>query len=272
MSPDGALLAVHAHDTDSPNGELWILDVNRGTRSRIDDGTTHDDWPIWSPDGKRLAVASGTGGRGGLSLLTVGANPLRDQLTTELVPIQLTDWSSDGKWLLYNNQFDQVRGSDIWALPLSGDRKPLPLVQTARDERGGKLSPDGKWLAYTSNESGRPEVYLQAFPPDGRKIVVSANGASSARWQDDRTLYYWQLDGRVMRVDFAMNDATMLPRPAAPVFDLAPISSVYTAQGGRVPYDLLPSGRGFVVVQASDAAERPLVLLLNWRSTLGKEK
>ena len=110
------------------------------------------------------------------------------------------DWSPDGRFLLYRS-IDPKTGSDIWALPLDGDRKPFPVVQTNFDERDGQFSPDGKWIAYQSNESGRFEIYVQPFPGPGGKSQVSTNGGAQVRWRrDGKELFYIALDGRLMAV------------------------------------------------------------------------
>jgi Tol biopolymer transport system component len=268
LSPDGTSLAVHAHDSNAASGELWIVDVARGTLLRIDNGSAHDDYPVWSPDGTRLAVSSG-----GLAIVTVGANSAREQLISQLEPLQPSDWSSDGKWLIYQSQADPDRGFDIWAMPMSGDRKPQAVVNTGQDERGGVLSPNGQWLAYTSGESGRPEIYLQPFPPDGRKIPVSASGGSNARWGSDGVLYYWSIEGAIMRAELDKLGSSLRLTAARPVFKTQSISTTFTSQANRAPYDVLPADRGYVSVYTPPTQmESPLMILLNWRTLYGSAK
>src|SRR2546425_2443179 len=113
--------------------------------------------------------------------VTGGAGSEELLLATEQNKVA-TDWSPDGRFLLYRVQ-DPKMGFDLWALPLDGDRKPFPVVQTNFEEREPQFSPDGKWIAYQSNESGRFEIYVQPFPGPGRKSLVSANGGAQARWR-----------------------------------------------------------------------------------------
>jgi dipeptidyl aminopeptidase/acylaminoacyl peptidase len=113
---------------------------------------------------------------------------------------QPTDWSADGRFLLFE-AVDPKTGSDIWALPFDGDRKPFPVVQTSFDESTSQFSPDGKWIAYQSNESGRYEIYLQPFPGPAGKSQVSTNGGAQVRWRrDGKELFYIAFDGRLMAV------------------------------------------------------------------------
>ena len=262
VSPDGRLVAVHAHATNSADGELWLVDIERGSVSRIGAGSPHADHPVWSPDGKRLAVLD----RRGLSVLPVAASGAGAVLLGNVDAIP-SDWSADGKWIIYHATSATERGADIWAMPADGG-SPRPVVQTPDDERNGVLSPNGRWLAYTSNESGRAEVYLQPFPPDGRKIPVSVSGGSGARW-DGSNLLYWGADGRVMRAKLrAVADGL---EPSAPEFLLMvpPASSAFGSGTDRVPYALLPHGGGFLRVHApTTQTDEPLIVVLNWRSLL----
>ncbi len=112
----------------------------------------------------------------------------------------VTDWSVDGGFLLYRS-VDPTTGHDLWALPLDGDKKPFPVVRTNSNEPYGQFSPDGKWIAYQSNESGRDEVYVQPFPGPGAKVRISTNGGAQMRWRrDGKELFYIALDGRLMAV------------------------------------------------------------------------
>ena len=124
------------------------------------------------------------------------------------------DWSPDGRFVLYRYNSIQASlpstsstGWDIWALPLDGDRKPFPVVQTNFEERDGQFSPDGKWIAYQSNESGRFEIYVQPFPGPARKWgPISTNGGAQVRWRrDGKELFYIALDDRLMAVPIQLD-------------------------------------------------------------------
>src|SRR4029453_2593388 len=131
-----------------------------------------------------------------------------------------TDWSPDGRFVLYRTTGTKT-GQDLWTLPLDGDRKPLPIVQTTFDERNGQFSPDGQWIAYESNESGRSEIYVQSFPRAGGKRQISTNGGAQARWRRDGTeVFYVALDNRLMAaaIRFEANGRAVEPSSPVPLF------------------------------------------------------
>src|SRR5262249_12095065 len=126
-----------------------------------------------------------------------------------------TDWSRDGKLLLYT-AVDPKSGRDLWVLPLDGERKPIPYLQTPFDEAQGQFSPDGRWVAYTSTDSGRPEIYVQPFPASGGKWQISTAGGVTPRWRaDGKELFYISLDRKLMAVDItaAAKFEAGIPRP-----------------------------------------------------------
>jgi Tol biopolymer transport system component len=264
LSPDGRSVAVHAHENNTTDGELWIVDIARGSTSRIAAGTLHPDHPVWSPDGKSIAIVQRTG----LSIVpAVGSGP--GTVLVRNASANPSDWSADGKWIIYHDYSDPERKGDIWAIPAADGGSPRPLVQTADNEFGGVVSPDGRWLAYTSDESGRNEVYLQPFPPDGRKIPVSVGGGSIAVWDGNNRLCYWAADGRVMRSTLRAAGGGIEPGEPEFVLMVPAVSTTFFAESDRVPYALLPNG-GFLRVDAPVMSEEPLTVVLNWRSLLPK--
>ena len=148
--------------------------------------------------------------------------------------------------------------SDIWALPLDGDKKPLAVVQTASDERNGKFSPDGRWIAYQSNETGRNEIYVQAFPGPGRSTLISTTGGTAPRWRGDgREIFYTAPGERLMAVPVTPQ-ANGVVDPGTPValFSMRPNSS----------WDASPDGQRFLVnTPLQDAATPPITVVFNWK-------
>jgi eukaryotic-like serine/threonine-protein kinase len=135
---------------------------------------------------------------GGWQLSGVGQDEL---LLQSDAPISPGSWSADGKFLLYH-RYDPKSDVDVWVLPLEGDRKPFPFLQTPFRENEGRFSPDGRWIAYRSNESGRPEVYVQTFPAGGGKWQVSTSGGLLPQWRGDgREVFYTSTDRKLMAVD-----------------------------------------------------------------------
>src|SRR4029079_17549286 len=160
LSPDGTRVASYRPDQQ---GDIWLYEFARGTTTRLTFGPTPDRFPVWSPDGNRIAFASGRSGN--LSHLywkNADGTGEEELLFMSNLPKTPTSWSRDGRFLLFG-MTDPTSSSDIWVLPLEGDRKPVPFLQTQFVEGQAMFSPDGRWIAYTSNESGRPEVYVRPF-------------------------------------------------------------------------------------------------------------
>jgi Tol biopolymer transport system component len=176
------------------------------------------------------------------------------------------DWSLDGRWLLYRDA-DPKSGFDIWTLPLDGDRKPFPLVQTTSEERDAQFSPDGKWIAYGSNESGRFEIYVQPFPGPGTKSIISTSGGGQARWRrDGRELFYIALDGRLTAVPIQLdaNAQTVEAGEPVPLFPARIGSAVPSVD--RHQYIASGDGQKFLLNTLMDDSSSPIVIILNWKA------
>ncbi len=156
--------------------------------------------------------------------------------------------------------------NDIWALSLT-DRKPFPLVQTEFEERGAKFSPDGRWIAYQSNESGQFEIYVQPFPGPGAKTRISTAGGAQVRWrQDGKELFYMALDGRLMAVSIRLpvSGPTVEAGTPTPLFPARPFRAVEHLDGPQ--YVVSPDGQRFLVNTVGDATAPPIRVVLNWRA------
>jgi Tol biopolymer transport system component len=158
-SPTGSLVAMQR--TVDGNADIWIFDTERRVQRRLTSGDERDMNPAWSPDGRRVAFSSERTGILDLFERPADGSGRETALLTSPEPKLVDDWSADGRHLLFDVQ---PRGGarDLWVLPLAGDRKPVPLLQTPFDEREGRSSPDGRWIAYLSNETGRFEVRIQS--------------------------------------------------------------------------------------------------------------
>ena len=178
-----------------------------------------------------------------------------------------SDWSPDGRYLLYRNQ-DPVTQHDIWALPIDGDRKPFPVVHTAFSERDAQFSPDGKWIAYQSDESGHFEIYLQPFPGPGPKVQVSTDGGAQARWRRDGSeLFYVTLAGELTAVpiQLASNREPVVGDPAV-LFPVRFRQTVDNLDGAQ--YVVSSDGQRFLMYTVLDEAASPITVILNWRAKL----
>ena len=177
------------------------------------------------------------------------------------------DWSSDGRFLLYF-QNDPKTGYDLWVLPLFGERKPFPFVNTSFIERNGQFSPDGRWVAYESNESGRNEIYVQAFPGPGGKWQVSTGGGIEPRWRrDGKELFYIALDGKLMAAP--IQAAGQALEAGAPI-SLFQTRIVGGGQSGwRQQYAVAPDGQRFLInITVDESTASPITIVTNWARAL----
>ncbi len=192
LSPDESKVAYSSSLPGQASVAITVLDLLRGTRERLAAELKYSMVPVFSPDGKRIAFSSNPTGFFN-PYITDGS--YREKLVTDmkLAGGYPTDWSPDGKNLLY------WANEDLWIVPVDGKEKPYTIAKTPFEERAGAFSPDGKWVAYSSNESGRYEIYLTAFPTaDGKRYAVSSQGGASPAWRrDGKEIYFVSGDGRL---------------------------------------------------------------------------
>jgi serine/threonine protein kinase len=183
ISPQGDRIALQI---DTGVNDIWVLDLARGVRTRLTFGPVSNAWPVWSPDGKWIAYVSDRDGRHEIYRKPSDGSGAEELLLIDDNQIYAQDWSRDGKHLLYSRIFPDH--GEIWVLPLEGDRKPSMII--AKGIRG-KLSPDGRWLAYQSLETGGVEVFVVAYGGGQGKWQVSSNGGIFPQWSNDgKELYY----------------------------------------------------------------------------------
>jgi len=260
LSPNGRSVAVQR------NNDIWLTELGRAVLSRFTFDPGLEMGPTWSPDGSRIVFNSNRKGTYDLyQRPATGAGNDELLLATPLNKMAM-DWSSDGRFLLYRTN-DPKTNYDIWALPVDGGRKPFPVVQTNFVEGDGQFSPDGKWIAYYSGESGRFEVYIQPFPGGGGKRQISIDGGAQPRWRHDgKELFYIGLDERLMAVSLrfaADGQAVELDTP---------ITLFTTHIGGalqgvnRQQYLVSPDGQRFLMNTITrEAISSPITVLLNWK-------
>jgi Tol biopolymer transport system component len=285
LSPDGRRVVIeriNAHSTD-----LWIYDLEHNTDSRFafDDSSTNS-WPVWSPNGSRVVFNSNRGG-GIFNVYQRAAHGAgQDEVLLQTQESKFPfDWSHDGRFLIFVNRSPKT-GLDLWALPMTsstpgkpGDTKPVLLVQTPFSEWMGQVSLDGRWLAYVSDESGRPEVYVQAFSPEdaaaGKPVAgkwqVSPSGGEQPRWRaDGKELFYVAPDRKLMSVTIKSGDAGFARTTPQLLFELR----ANVAASGLFVYRYAPApdGKRFLVSAdvESSAEAQALTMVTNWLA--GAEK
>jgi eukaryotic-like serine/threonine-protein kinase len=270
-SPDGQLMAVAR--TVRGNFDVWIHEMSRSVSRRLTFDAAIDSAPVWAPDGKRLAFTSMRKGPLDLYERAVnGADPERLLLATPNNKIPM-DWSPDGSVLLYQTS-DPKTGWDLWALPLVAGRAPFPVAETAATERAGQFSPDGKWIAYDTNESGRFEVSVQAFPGRGGDRQISTSGGTAPRWRrDGRELFYLAPDGTLMAVPVRVstNAQTLEPGKPIPLFRKAIVGGGLPRDSLKQQYLVAPDGQRFLVnTTINEASGSPIRIVQNWMAGLTK--
>jgi serine/threonine protein kinase len=261
LSPDEQRVGFYRTVNGQP--DIWLLDTRRAVVSRF---TTEGRAlrPIWSPDGNEMIYAAGIPTN--LFRRPVAGQPDEQAILETTQPKAATDWSKDGRFVLYRSS-DPQNGWDIWALPLDGSRNSLSVARTRFDERDGQFSPDAKWVAYQSNESGRFEIYVQPFPAPGGKATVSSDGGAQVRWRTDgKELFYVAFDNRLMAVpvQVAPNSETLDVGAPIPLFTTQIGGAVQGAN--RQQYMVSSDGQRFLMNTVVDEVTSPIVVLLNWQA------
>jgi Tol biopolymer transport system component len=218
--------------------------------------------PISSPSGDRIAFTSDrAAGKADIYVRSMGAEASDDQLLlrTEANKI-VCDWSPNGRYILYSSVNAETK-ADLWLLPTFGDRKPVPFLRTTFNEMQGQISPDGRWVAYLSDESGAWEVYLQSFPNPGDKRVISIGGGFEPHWRGDgRELFYLNPDGTMMAVDLKLGGEPKIGRPK-PLFKTA-VSNLRVVMSH---YAVTGDGQRFIIDSAGSTGKGgPIGILVNW--------
>ena len=264
LSPDAKRLAVQQNNLGGTT-DIWLIDLSRGTSSRFTFTPNYDDNPVWSPDGSQVVFSSNAENFFSLSKkLSSGAGSEEVILKSDNGQ-EAYDWSRDGRFLLFTD-FGAKTDADVWVLPMSGDGKAYPLLQTEFSETYGQFSPDGRWFAYTSNESGKTEVYVQSFPTSGGKWLISTGGGSQPRWRGDgKELFYIAPDKTLMAVGINAGSTFEMTTPT-PLFQTQ-VSS-YNAPNR---YVVSADGQRFLINCPAGAINRtPIKVALNWTNGLKK--
>jgi serine/threonine protein kinase/Tol biopolymer transport system component len=259
LSPDGRQVALQR--SVQSNLDVWLMDLARGNMTRFTFDPAIDGGPVWSPDGMRIVFFSTRKGSSNLYVKPssgAGAEELLLETPNTKFP---QDWSKDGRFILYQESDGKTR--DLWALPMTAtDRKPIVVAKTPFDELNGQFSPDGRWVAYETNESGQFEIVVQPFPSPTAKWQVSTAGGVQPRWRKDgKELYFYSLDGKLMASSVTTTGATFV---AAPPVALFPVALAPGAGTNKQEYMVSRDGRFLVNKPVEAASTTPITLILNW--------
>ncbi len=264
LSLDGQRVALYR--ALDGNTDVWLFETKRGVLSRFTSDVADDVGPVWSPDGDRIVFSSNRKGIADLYEKSATAGGSEDLLLSTAQDKTAMDWSPDGRFLLFHSE-DAKRSFDIWALPMGGNGKPFPIVQTDFADERAQFSPDGKWIAYQSDESGRVEIYVHPFPGPGNRWPISTNGGSQVHWRrDGKEMFYVALDGRLMAVPIkvAMNGGA--PEVGTPVTLFAPrLGGAVQQADYRHQYMVSSDGDRFLVATVTEQANSPITVILNWK-------
>ena len=277
LSPDGRRAAVG--DLNDNNYDVWVIDIDRGVPSRLTFDPSYDGVPIWSPDGTQIAFASGRDEKSG-AIPRLYKRPANGTGSDELLFagnfnefIIPKSWSSDGQNIIFMRATSGKPLYDLWVLPLSGDRKPFPFLQSGFNKSQPRLSPDGRWLAYATNESGTTQIVVQSFPdPSKGKWQVSAKGGADPKWRrDGRELYFIALDGKLMAVPIKISSVIEAGHPS-------PLFQTPFPQPGNSTlsyYDVSSDGQRFLLIpplgsSSGETTTSVLTAVVNWTASLKK--
>jgi Tol biopolymer transport system component len=261
FSPDGERLAYDRVDPRRGKRDVWVRDLKRGVSSRFTFAADNTFAPLWSPDGRRIVY---TVGNDFFEKATEGLSEEKPLLKSD-EPKFACDWSRDGRYIAFSSQGKET-GWDIWVLPTFGDKKPIPFLKTSFSELKPVFSPDGRFLAYQSNESGRNEVYVQSFPGPGGKWQISTSGGIEPMWRGDgKELYYRALDLKLMAVEIQIGTTVTAGTPQ-PLFQ-----GRFDSTPARDHFIPTRDGRRFLMVAPlGREAMTPTTVVLNWNAELGR--
>ncbi len=267
LSPDGSRLAVARGPFG--NEDVWVMSVTGEKTTRLTFDAGGDNEPIWSSDGRRILFQSSSAG--GLKLFVRDSSGAGSQEAVGEMPTgsHLMDWSRDGRFIVYAS-IGKQRNAELWVLPLTGDRKAFPFAQSAFNTTQAQVAPNGRWIAYTSYESGRDEVYVQSFPALGGRRQISTNGGMQPRWRrDGKEIFYLGSDQNLMAVPVATEGAFEAGRPRA-LFRTRLVPQGSQSLWFDIAYDVSSDGQRVLINGPPEDPGPPITVVLNWLGALKK--
>jgi hypothetical protein len=268
LSPDGSRVAVEMVDA-SRNRDIWVLDVARPAPIRLTSDPANDIAPLWSPDGRQIAFSRSAQGAQVILRRSSNGDGGEAVVAKTDVPGTITDATAD-RIVYYSSAQGLGR---MWSVPWDGAAKPSPLMETGTDVRQPRVSPDGRWLAYVSNESGEYEVYVQQYPVAAGKWRVSTTGGIQPVWRrDGKEIFFLATDGQLMAASFSGGSGTATIGQPVALFETQ-LEGGGVLTGGTVhQFDVSTDGSRFLMPSLpTPASSDPITLLINWPSLLAAD-
>ena len=257
FSPEISRVGQRVATMHGPVGssDIWLQDKLHNVRFTF--GQADSRYPVWSPDGSRVAFASNRNGAYDLYVKRADRSGSEELLLRSGELKRPNSWSPDGRFILY---WTGQNNGDLFVLPLTGEGKPFPFVSTPFSEQQGVFSPDGKWVAYQSDESGRDEIYVRPFPGPGVQIQISSQGGHSPRWRADaKEIYYLSPDLKMTAVKVTIQGSAMTAETPVTLFQTNIVRAT-----NRQQYDVAGNGQFLILTDLPDSSAEPIHLLLNW--------
>jgi eukaryotic-like serine/threonine-protein kinase len=247
LSPDGRRIVVGS------DGETWVYDLARDSLTRLGVGTG----AVWTPDGQRVAFQAGSNGRVDIYWQSADGSAQAEQLTTGANSQAPSSFSADGQLLAFTDT-NPISGADIGVLRLR-DRQVQPVIEDPKDQTAPRFSPDGHWLVYTSDESGKREIYVRAYPGPGAKLKISTDGGVEPLWNRNGHELFYRNGDQVLSVDISARPSLSASKPRV-LFE----GQYLRAQGSLPDYDVSPDGQRFLMIKAVELNVTQVNVVLNW--------
>jgi serine/threonine protein kinase len=265
LSRDDKRLVIALRDP-STRWDVWILDLAHGGQTRFTFDSGNEIFPIWSPDGGRIAFSSNRDGHVNMYQKSSNGSGNEEQILVSSEAEFCNDWSTDGQFIAFHKLSPQTR-ADIWIVPLSGDRKPFAYLETPFGERDARFSPNGRWIAYVSDETGPREVYVQSFPIGRGKWQISRGGGGPPTWRRDGKEIFYVSGDKLMSVEVKMDGDTFEAGTPQPLFEVR--GAALPGGLGGAAFDATTDGQRFLIgVPMQEATFLPITVVLNWAADL----
>jgi Tol biopolymer transport system component len=262
LSPDETRVLVERRE--GGQSDIWIIDLARGTNSRLTFSPKNETEAIWSPDGSHVIYAVESEGKKAIYQKLATGSGSEELLFKADLDSAPTDLSRDGRFVSFMSRGNPKTGNDLFVVPITGERKPQPLIQTQFTDNAAQFSPDGKWVVYWNDESGTQQTYVQPFPPTGEKVQISVDGGAQARWRGDgKELFFVSLDNRMMAVDVELTPKFHVSVPK-------PLFQIPGYLGPTTRYSVTRDGKRFLLAVNNDLTDSPITVVLNWTAKLKK--